>query len=92
MPEPADNRTLGQLAAEALVVQDACNLSGVVHSWSRSISRLRQLLPYAGTDEINGHSINILFASKVASLTNCESGLVFSTAYDQCSLLHNREP
>jgi hypothetical protein len=38
-----DERTLAQLAQEALTVQDACNLSGVVHGWSRSISRLREL-------------------------------------------------
>jgi hypothetical protein len=64
-----DNRTLADLAREALAVQNACNLSGVVHGWSRSISRLRELLPDLGTDGYNRHPINQLWASKVHDLT-----------------------
>jgi hypothetical protein len=79
-----DTRTLPQLAEEALAVQDACNLSGVVLSWGRSIHRLRDLLPNVGTDAISRHPVNVLFASKVASLTDCENGFKFAAAYDDC--------
>ena len=68
-----DNRTMAQLAAEAEAVQSACNLSGVVHGFSRSISRLRELLPNAGTDEINSHPICILWADKIAHLTGTQT-------------------
>lgn len=64
-----DNRTLQQLAQEVLDVQNACNLSGVIHAWSRSISRLRKLLPNADGDDINRHPINIWWTSKCESLT-----------------------
>jgi hypothetical protein len=68
-----DERTLAQLAQEALTVQDACNLSGVVHGWSRSISRLRELLPGAGTNEINRHPISQMWAYKIYEMTGCAS-------------------
>src|SRR5262245_49583869 len=40
-PAMNDERTIQDLAQEALDVQNACNLSGVVYGWGRSISRLR---------------------------------------------------
>jgi hypothetical protein len=62
-------RTLKDLATEALQVQDACNLSGVVLSWSKAIRELREIMPTASTDTINRHPINKMWASKVADLT-----------------------
>lgn len=67
-----DTRTLADLAREALQVQDACNLSAVVHSFSRSISRLRVLLQ-GGTDALNEHPICQLWADKIASLAGVQS-------------------
>ncbi len=58
-----------QLYKNALNVQDACNLSGIVHSFSRDLSRLRELNPGMGTDEINRHAICVLYSNKIASLT-----------------------
>lgn len=78
-----DNRTLKELAQEAIAVQDACNLSGVILSWSNNISRLRKLMQGSPTNEINFHPINVLFASKVASLTGAENGLLFVDAYNE---------
>jgi hypothetical protein len=80
-------RTLAQLAQEALDVQGACNLSGVVLGWGRAITELRRNLPQLGTDEINRHPINRLWADKVAHLTGTqvisgESMATFSKAYD----------
>lgn len=65
---------------EALAVQDACNLSGVVHAFSRHMKTLSELgLP---TDEKNRHPVAVLFSSKIASLTHSESILAFNYAYD----------
>lgn len=80
-------KTIQQLAQEAIEVQDACNLSGVVHAWSRSMTRLCELLPDLGTAGRNQHPINVLFSSKVASLTRSEDSDTFSKAYDACRQL-----
>lgn len=68
-----------EIAQEALDVQDACNLSGVVHSFSRIMSALSE--KGLGTDAKNTHPAAILFASKIASLTGSEHGSAFSSAY-----------
>lgn len=72
IPAPEDKRDLAQLAREALAVQDACNLSGVVRSYARALSRLWAILPGAGTDAINRHPIAQLWADKCASLTGTQ--------------------
>jgi hypothetical protein len=72
-----DTRTLADLAAEALRVQDACNLSGVVHSFARSLTRLRAILEErgkGGTDAVNRHPICWLWSDKIASLTGSQMG------------------
>lgn len=74
--------------ADALAVQDACNLSGIVHSWAESMSAIweEERECHGGTDFVNRHPVNILFASKVADLTGAEreGGLVFSRAMKEC--------
>jgi len=70
-----DNRTMADLAREALQVQDACNLSGVVLSFGRSITRLRRLLEAEGNggmDSINHNPICQAWASKIADLSGSE--------------------
>lgn len=67
------SKTMKELAQEALDVQDACNLSGVVHGFSRAITNLRELLPRAGTDEINGHPLCALWADKIAHLSGTQA-------------------
>jgi hypothetical protein len=76
--------SLSRLAKLALDVQDACNLSGVIHSWSRSITELRSLCPDLGTDDINRHPINVLFSDKVVHLTGSGDVGDFTKAYDEC--------
>ncbi len=85
-----------ELAQEALNVQDACNLSGVVHSFSRTITELRALLETDGklsTHEVNTHPVCVLFADKIASLTGMQylgdahdayrgPEMTFATAYN----------
>lgn len=64
-------RTIKDLAKEALGIQDACNLSGIVHSFSRAMTDLRVIARaegWEGTDKLNEHHIAVLFADKIASL------------------------
>jgi len=70
-----------ELARQALDCQDACNLSGVAHTFSQVISELRFLLQAQAkegiierfsTDILNQHPICVLFASKIVSLTSYE--------------------
>lgn len=81
--------TIKQLAQQAIDMQDACNLSGIIRSWAEAISALRELCPNLGTRGINAHPINCLFASKVHDL--CNMGLSdsgpFGKAYAECKRL-----
>ena len=89
-----DNRTMHDLVRNALQVQDACNLSGVVHSFSRDIARLRQLCdkdPRFSTTRLNEHPVCVLYASKIASLTGYAYGS-FNDAYEWCRQVQDGEP
>jgi len=69
--------TWRELAVQALNVQDACNLSGVVHGFARTIGDVRALLEAegkGGTDAVNNHPVCRLWADKVASLTGTQGG------------------
>lgn len=77
-------KTIKDLANEALLVQDACNLSGIVHSFSRAITRLRELYPDKGTEFYNTHPVCVLFSDKIASLTGSVGMDSFSEAYREC--------
>lgn len=70
----------------ALNIQDACNLSGVVRSWARVMERIwdEAHAKGKGTEFVNRHEINVLYASKVASLTNAGGMDEFSMSYDLC--------
>lgn len=63
-------KTENELIREAWLVQDACNLSGVVHSFSRSISRLWQIADEENRDTfwVNQHIISKLYADKIKQL------------------------
>jgi hypothetical protein len=76
-------KTMQDWAKDAMMVQDACNLSGVVHSFSEFMRFLSA--QNLGTDAKNSHPISVLFASKIASLTQCDS--VISQAWDACQKL-----
>lgn len=83
-------RTIQDLAKEALQVQDACNLSGVVHGFSRAVTELREILRATGGDlstaAVNQHPICCLWASKIHALARM--GLSdqeqFRIAYEAC--------
>jgi hypothetical protein len=76
---------LKRLAKEAIDVQDACNLSGVAHGFSRAMSKLCEL--GLDTSARNRHPVAVMWSSKIASLTGSESGEEFSRAYDACKKL-----
>lgn len=68
-------RTWRAMAREATDVQNACNLSGVVHSYSRIITEVRARLELEGnlsTEVVNHHPVCILFADKIADLTGIQ--------------------
>jgi hypothetical protein len=71
---------------DAISVQDACNLSGVVHSWSRMMDKIwkESRAMEKGTDFVNRHPINVMFADKVASLTGSNNFSRYSKAYEEC--------
>jgi hypothetical protein len=75
-------KTMHQLAKEAIDIQNACNLSGVIQTWSRSISALKELNPTMSTDELNHHPISVMYASKVGSMTSDDEQ--FAEAYKRC--------
>lgn len=76
-------RTVDELLKEALDVQDACNLSGVVHSFSRAMTELREN-GINSTQELNTHHVCVLYANKIAQLAE-DGHFRFSAAYrDAC--------
>lgn len=73
--EKKEPRIWKSMAQEALDVQDACNLSGVVHSFSRIITEVRNRLELdgtIGTEAVNRHPVCILFSDKIAHLTGTQ--------------------
>ena len=77
------NTELKKAAQDALAVQDACNLSGVVHAFSRAMTVIRENTN--GTDEANRHPIAVLFADKIADLTGRPGVDGYGQAYSACS-------
>ncbi len=82
-----------QLAAEALGVQDTCNLGGVSRSFAEVVSALHKVKTYSGTEWIRHHPVVILFVSKIASLTSNDGTDVmsFHYAYELCKEVTNEQ-
>lgn len=74
MNQPSeDTRTMADLANNVIRAQDACNLSGLVHSFSKDISRLRVLLTEKlgtgpSTQDMNTHPIVMMWTDKLRDL------------------------
>jgi hypothetical protein len=78
-------RTWKELAQVAMDVQSACNLSGVVHSFSDIIREVRARLDAegkGGNDNLHKHPVCVLFATQIAYLTGCENGMNYSNAHN----------
>jgi len=67
---------------DAIQVQDACNLSGVVFAFARIMQEMCD--EGLDTDARNKHPISVMFADKIRDLTQCDATLAFSRAYDAC--------
>ena len=71
---------LQELAKQAIEIQDACNLSGVVHSFSPALTKLREVIGSG----VNEHPITIVWLDKLNSLAGIQEGHVnISRAYDK---------
>lgn len=66
---------------DALDVQSACNLSGVVFSFEKAMKALCAL--GFDTQERNEHAISVLFAEQIAHLSKCEQGDRYHKAYEE---------
>jgi hypothetical protein len=68
---------------EAIQVQSACNLSGVVLAFARAISEISSeaFRLNHGTDWVRKHPISRMFAEQIFYLTE---GTSYSTSYDIC--------
>ncbi len=66
-------KTLAQLAQDALDIQDASNLSGVVHSFSKACTDLREVMNNSpegfSQERLHTHPIILAWVSKIDSLT-----------------------
>jgi hypothetical protein len=61
-----------KFCSDALFVQDACNLSGVLHSFVANINKMRNDTGYSW-DAIDNHPATRLFVDKIASLTGMQN-------------------
>lgn len=88
------NKAIIQAASDALSVQSAVNLSGVVHAYARAMSAISAAYPDKGTDWRNGHPIAFLFAIAVNHMTQA-GGIAsmdkYGEASDQCRALRAGE-
>lgn len=86
-----DTRTLAELAREALQVQDACNLSGVVHGFSRAVRRLREVCPELDSNTIRTNPVVLLWVDKLSDLVGRVDTVELHNAYRWCEqAIHNR--
>jgi hypothetical protein len=67
---------------DALMVQSACNLSGVTHSFSKILFKLIKEAQEQGkgTDWVNKHPICVLFAEQISHLAKGD----YFDAYKVC--------
>lgn len=72
--------TIKRAAEMAIISQNACNLSGVAHSFSEVITAVRQELGNPSTGEVNEHPVCKLFLFQMASLAGI---LTHHTGYSE---------
>jgi phosphate/sulfate permease len=81
--------TIQQAAQQAMDVQGACNLSGVVFSFAEVMRAICNGLPNAGTHARNTHPIVTLFLLKLCELNGCGTTLheSYERAWTECQAL-----
>ena len=66
MSESEKQAMLGKMAKDALMVQDACNMSGVAISFGKVVPELRSLL---GAWDVSEHPIVHLWVGKIYEMS-----------------------
>lgn len=77
--------TIQQMAQQALDVQTACNLSGIVHSFAEIVSAMRTE-HHMDTAQCNRHPVCVLFSDKIADMTG-SSVRAYPEGYAECQRL-----
>lgn len=63
--------TIQDLAKQAIEIQNACNLSGIVHAFSKAVTVMRTELKM-DTPTCNRHPVTVLFLDKLNSLAGIQ--------------------
>jgi hypothetical protein len=95
MAEQQQGLTYQQLAQQALDIQDASNLSGVAHAFSRGVRILSDEARKRGegTEWVNEHPIVSLFLDKLASLNHIQNDpLRVCLAYGKVEAITKNQP
>lgn len=73
--EELEEKMIGSLAGDAIAVQDACNLSGVVNAYGKVLSDMRWLMRQKslGDDWLHSHCIIRAWADKIGHLTGLQA-------------------
>lgn len=85
--QPTDEE-IKDMHRDAIQVQDACNLSGVVFAFARHMQTLCDM--GLDTDAKNSHPVSVLFSSKISALTRSESSTSLLRAYDTAEKITGR--
>ena len=73
----ADERiALKRAASDAIAVQNACNISGILAAWSRAQTAIRAAT--RSSEAMAAHPIQLLFLSKITSLMGVGSDSIGS--------------
>jgi hypothetical protein len=72
---------------DAMYSQGACNLGAIIHGWQRAIVQLQKEAHEngKGTEWVNTHPVNVLFAEQVFHLAGNRDPLVYMRAYNECA-------
>lgn len=94
--EQAARNKIREYAQSALDSQSACNLSGIIHSWSRILGFLweySRIFNKPGTEWVNNHPINVLFITQACHLSGAglPSGDRYFKAHEHCEILAKGE-
>lgn len=77
-------KDISDLAREAILVQDACNIRGVLRAAHEASLILGRHPECNGTDWINNHPVMVLFADKIQSLATMSGDNGYSEAWTAC--------
>lgn len=83
-PETIIIRSWKELAQDALLVSNACNLSGVILSFARVVIEVRRRLEFEGninTHVVNMHPVCIIYAQAISNITNCNNTGMLDLAF-----------